>query len=1063
MKKFTKLNLFVLIFFLSFSLGITAHSKKTSKNVSQTEIFKGLKTRSIGPATMSGRVATIAGVNSNPNIIFVGAATGGVWKTVDGGINWKPLFDKQKVSSIGAIAVYQKNPNIVWVGTGEGNVRNSAGVGRGIYKSLDGGKTWKLLGLEKTERIARIVLDPSNPNIAYVAALGKLWGENSERGVYKTTDGGKTWKKILFVNNKTGASDIAMDPSNPNKLIAAMWQFRRWPWFFKSGGEGSGMYLSVDAGETWKKITDKDGLPKGELGRIGVAFSKTNPNIVYALVEAKRSGLYKSEDGGYKWKLVNNKPGVDGRPFYYSKVFVNPVNENIIYTPQSQLKVSTDGGKTFKMLAGFRQVHSDFHAMWIAPSGNRIVVGDDGGVAISNDRGKHWRFIENLPLGQFYHISYDTDIPYNVYGGLQDNGSWRGPSYVLDNGAIYNGDWKMVGFGDGFDTEPDPECSGCGYAMSQGGEIFYYNIKTAEHRTIVPFEKNTKDRYNWNAGFAIDPLNPKIIYFGSQFLHKSSDKGRTWELISPDLTTNDPTKLKQKESGGLTLDVTEAENFETIISISPSPVKEGIIWVGTDDGNLQLTKDGGKTWTNTVKYLVKKKMVPKGTWIPYVEASHFDPATAYVVFDNHRRSDWKTYAFVTHDYGKTWKSIVTKNIDGFAHVIKEDIKNKNLLFLGTEFGLYFSYNSGKTWIKWEGIPTVPVRDLAIHPRENDLIIGTHGRAIYIVDDISPLREVNFNILHSDFHLFNINDAYEFIRGWMPSSVSPGDGTFAGENKRLGAYITYYINPEYIKKETKNKKSKENKKTGDKKLVKNNHKKISIEILDSKDKVIRKLDGTMNKGINRVIWNLTGKGFKTPFSRGRRRGGGIPVLPGKYTVRIKYNGKEFTQSFKVKLDPRKKFNINVLKENYKQAMEIGKWMEKLTESYKQLNETRKLIKTILSNSKGIKKDKLKEMRTKAMKLDKKLEKMINTIVPKRDMQGIVDNSDTLMYRIYSVFGLIEYEPLGQAFHAKYNIVKKEFETFLKNYNNLYKTEVKDFEDFVKKSGFSLFKNFKEIKL
>jgi photosystem II stability/assembly factor-like uncharacterized protein len=1060
MKNYLKLFVFVLIFFLLSAFGVSSQKKE----ISQSELFKGIKTRSIGPATMSGRVATIAGVESNPDVFYIGAATGGVWKTVNGGITWKPVFDKQNVSSIGSIAIYQKNPNIVWVGTGEGNVRNSAGVGRGIYKSLDGGKTWKFLGLENTERIAKIILNPNNPDIAYVAALGKLWGENSERGVYKTTDGGKTWKKILFVDNKTGASDIAMAPDNPNKLFAAMWQFRRWPWFFKSGGPGSGLYLSTDAGETWKKITDKDGFPKGELGRIGVAFAKLNPNVVYALVESKKSGLYKSEDGGYKWKLINNKPGVDDRPFYYSKIFVNPVNENIIYTPQSNLKVSIDGGKNFKMLANFRQAHSDFHALWITPSGNRIITGDDGGIAISNDKGKHWMFVENLPLGQFYHISYDMELPYHVYGGLQDNGSWRGPAYVLDNRGIYNSDWKMVGFGDGFDTEPDPEKSYCGYAMSQGGEIFYYNTRTAEHRTIVPFVKDVKDRYNWNAGFAIDPLNPNIIYFGSQFLHKSKDKGRTWEVISPDLTTNDPSKLKQKESGGLTFDVTEAENFESIITISPSPVKEGVIWVGTDDGNLQLTTDGGKTWNNTVKYLVKKKMVPKGTWIPHVEASRFDAATAYVVFDNHRRSDWKTYIFVTCDYGKTWKKLATKDIDGFAHIIREDFKNKNLLFVGTEFGLYFSYTKGKDWIKWEGIPTVPVRDLAIQPRENDLIIGTHGRAIYIADDISPLREINKGVLSNDFYLFKINDAYEFARGWMPSSVSPGDGTFVGKNKIMGAYITYYINP----KEIKNKK-KESKKKGktDKNVKKDKNNKvktngkISIKIFDSNNKVVRKLKGTMNKGINRVIWDLTSKGFKTPFSRGRRRGGGMPVLPGKYTVKIKYKDKEYKGIVIVKLDPRKKFDINVLKTNYKKAVEIGKWMDKITEAYKQLQDTRKLIKTILSNTKGMKKDKLKQIKTKAMKLDEKLENMVWTIVPKRGQQGIVDNSDVLMYKIYSVIGLINYEPLSQAFYAKYKKVKPEVQKFFKNYNGLYNTEVKDFEEFVKNSGFSLFKPFKKI--
>ncbi len=1053
MKNSKKLTIFLIIILFTFSGIIFA--KKTKTKTPDFSLFKGLHIRSIGPATMSGRVSFIAGVNSNPNIIYVGAATGGIWKSTDKGITWKPIFDKEKTSSIGAIAIFQKNPNIIWVGTGEANVRNSAGVGRGVYKSVDGGKTWKFLGLEKTERISKIVLDPENPDIAYVAALGKLWGENPERGVFKTTDGGKTWKKILFVDNKTGASDIAMAPDNPNKLIAAMWQFRRWPWFFKSGGPGSGLYISTDAGQTWKKLTSKDGLPEGELGRIGVAFAKTDPNIVYALIETKRSGLYKSTDGGFKWRLVNNKPGIDDRPFYYSRVFVNPVNENIIYAPQTQLKSSEDGGKTFKSLANFMQAHSDFHALWITPDGKTLITGNDGGVAISNDKGKHWRFVENLPLGQFYHISYDLDIPYHVYGGLQDNGSWVGPAYVLNNRGIFNCDWRMVGFGDGFDTEPDPEDSSCGYAMSQGGEIFYYNTKTAEHRTIVPFEKEVKDRYNWNSGFAIDPLNPKIIYFGSQFLHRSKDKGRTWEVISPDLTTNDPTKLKQKESGGLTRDVTEAENYETIITISPSPVKEGVIWVGTDDGNLQLTTDGGKTWTNTVKYLVKKKMVPKGTWIPHVEASHFDPATAYVVFDGHRMSDWNTYVFVTHDYGKTWKNLATKEIDGFAHVIREDPVNKNLLFLGTEFGLYFSYNGGKNWIKWEDLPTVPVRDLGIHPRENDLIIGTHGRAIYIVDDISPLREINDSVLKSDFHLFKINDAYEFIRGWMPSTVSPGDGTFVGMNKRTGAYITYYINPKNIKDNSKNKGKKSNKKNN----------KLKIQIFDTNNKLIRTLKGTMNKGVNRVIWDLSGEPIKTPFSRGRRRRGGIsfPVLPGKYIVKIKFNNNEYKQELTVKFDPRKKIDINVLKENRRKLFELTKWIKSITDAYNQMLETKKVIKTVKEFSKNIKKDKAKEILKKAEELNKKLDTMVYKIIPKKGRQGIFDDSDKLLYRMSGFLSFNLYEPLGQAFEAKYKRVKPEIENFIKEYNALYEKDVKEFEKLLKSSGFSLFKPYKKINI
>lgn len=695
-----------------------------------SQLFAGLKARSIGPANMSGRIGAIDAIVSNPNIIYVGTATGGLWKSVDGGLTWAPIFDDQSVSSIGAIAINQSNPNIVWVGTGEAAPRNSVGVGRGVYLTVDGGKTWKFLGLEKSEKISKILLHPDDPDIAYVGALGTTWGENNERGVYKTVDGGKTWGKILFVDKKTGVADMAMDPRNPNKIIAAMWEHRRWPWFFKSGGPGSSLYITVNGGGEWQKLTDKNGLPKGELGRMGVAFSTNKPEIVYALVEAKKNVLLSSSDGGFTWQVVNDQSDVGNRPFYYHRVWVNPVNENILYMLHTRMMISEDGGKTFRSLTSFGQSHSDYHAMWIHPNGETMVVGNDGGVVISYNRGKNWRFVENLPIGQFYHVSFDMEIPYNVYGGLQDNGTWLGPAYVLKERAIYSYLWKTVGGGDGFDAEPDPEQPGAGYGMSQGGNLYYFDTSAGTSRSIVPTESDVKHRYNWNAGFAVDPFKPATIYLGSQFVHRSPDKGRTWEIISPDLTTNDPEKQKQAESGGLTLDVTNAENHTTIVCIAPSPVQEGVIWVGTDDGNVQLTLDGGKTWQLVSRELTsgEKGKVPPVTWIPHVEASKFDAATAYVVFDDHRRSNWTTYVYVTHDFGKTWKSLDTPEIDGFVHVIEEDTVNKNLLFLGTEFGLYVSFNGGKNWMKWtSGLPAVPVRDLAVHPRENDLIIGTHGR------------------------------------------------------------------------------------------------------------------------------------------------------------------------------------------------------------------------------------------------------------------------------------------------------------------------------------------------
>ncbi|RMD85971.1 MAG: hypothetical protein D6813_15580, partial [Calditrichaeota bacterium] len=651
------------------------------------QLLAGLKARSIGPAGMSGRVTAIDVVLSNPDIIYIGAATGGLWKSENGGITWKPIFDDQPVASIGAIAVFQPNPDIVWVGTGEGNPRNSVSVGNGVYKSIDGGKTWTHLGLEESERINRIVLHPTNPNIAYVGVVGKTWGEHPQRGVFKTEDGGRTWKKILYVNKNTGCTELVMDPSNPNKLFAAMWDHRRWPWFFRSGGPGSGLYMTKDGGNTWKHLTSKDGLPEGELGRIGLAISLSQPNIVYALVEAKKSALLKSEDGGETWKVVNDDPRIARRPFYFANIRVDPELPNRIYNLHSFVQVSDDGGKTFKTLIRYRDIHPDFHAMWINPNDpTHIIVGNDGGVAISYDRGKTWRFVSNLPLAQFYHINVDMETPYNIYGGMQDNGSWRGPSEVWENGGIRNHHWEEVGFGDGFDTAPDPEDPLIGYSMSQQGFLMRWNLHTGERKDIrPPAPDGVRLRFNWNAGFAIDPFDHNTIYYGSQFVHKSTDRGDTWSIISPDLTTNNPEWQKQYESGGLTPDVTGAENYTTIIAIAPSPVQQGVIWVGTDDGRVHVTRDGGKTWTSVEKNI---KGVPPNTWVPHIEPSKFDAATAFVVFDDHRRSNWTPYVFKTTNFGKSWKSLATKDLRGYVHVIEQDPVKPELLFLGTEFGLY---------------------------------------------------------------------------------------------------------------------------------------------------------------------------------------------------------------------------------------------------------------------------------------------------------------------------------------------------------------------------------------
>ncbi len=637
------------IFFIGFTLQIESQEFTT-------KWLEEIGPRSIGPGGMSGRITAIDVVLSDTDIMYAGTASGGLWKSSSAGITWKPIFDNQITASIGAVAVQQSNPDVIWVGTGEGNPRNSLNGGYGVFKSIDGGKSWKSMGLEKTRHIERVLIDPSNPNVVYVGAIGSPWGEHAERGVYKTTNGGKSWRKILFVNNKTGIGDLVMDPENPNKLIAAMWEHKRDPWFFKSGGPGSGLYISYDGGENWSKRTEKDGLPKGELGRIGIAIAKNKTNIVYALIESKKNALYKSEDGGFKWKKINDKRDIGNRPFYYSDIEVDPENENRVYSIFTYVNVSQDGGKNFSQLMPAygvdNGVHPDHHAWWIHPEdGSFMIDGNDGGLNITRDGGKTWRFVGNIPVAQFYHISVDNEFPYNVYGGMQDNGSWRGPSYVWKTQGIRNSYWQEIAFGDGFDVVPDLDDSRYGYAMSQQGYVSRYDWITGNNYIVRPTHVDPKInlRFNWNAAIGQDPFDNSTVYFGSQFVHKSTDKGLTWNTISPDLTTNDPEKQKQSESGGLTLDATGAENHCTLLVIEPSPIEKDMLWVASDDGRVHFTTDGGINWTDVSKNI---KGLPKGSWITQIKASNKNKGEALLVANDYRRFNYTPYAYRTKNYGK---------------------------------------------------------------------------------------------------------------------------------------------------------------------------------------------------------------------------------------------------------------------------------------------------------------------------------------------------------------------------------------------------------------------------
>ncbi|HXF96387.1 MAG TPA: hypothetical protein VNI61_09835 [Gemmatimonadales bacterium] len=923
-------------------------------------LFAGMKARSIGPAGMSGRIADVEVVVSNPKVMYVGTSTGGVWKSTNAGISWVPVFDTMRTSSVGAVAVFQPNPDIVWVGTGEGNPRNSAGVGYGIWKSLDGGTSWQFLGLERTEHIHRVLTHPGDENVAYVCAMGTFWGANPERGVYKTTDGGKTWSRILFVNERSGCADLVMDPANPNKLLAATWEFRRWPWFMQSGGPGSGIHVTYDGGASWKRLTDREGLPKGDLGRIGLAIAASTPDVVYALVEATRSALLRSDDGGRSFRVVNDTAGIANRPFYYTDIRVDPTNENRVYNLFSGLTVSEDGGRTFRP-QNRSGLHGDHHDLWIHPDGELLVLAHDGGLGISNDKGRTWRFVENLPLGQYYHVNVDLETPYNVYGGLQDNGSWRGPSAVWEQGGIRNYHWDRVGGGDGFGTLSVPGDARYGYAMSQGGNLRRFDLLTGESKDIRPVSPDEKVelRFNWNAAIAQDPFDANTIYYGSQFVHKSPDRGDTWTTISPDLTTNDPEKQRQRESGGLTRDVTGAENHTTIVTIAPSARDRNVIWVGTDDGNVQLTRDAGRTWVNVGRNI---RGVPPGTWVPHVEASTHDAGTAFVVFDDHRRANWTTYVYRTTDYGRSWTSLATPEIWGFAHVIEQDPVNPDLLFLGTEFGLYVSLNAGRNWFRWtHGLPTAPAAALMVHPRDHDLVIGTHGRSVYILDDIRPLRTATAAILARPVHVFEIPAAYQYRLRPQRGYSSTGDVPFEGENRPYGALVTYSVNP--------------GSDTG----------RVEIEVLDSTGAVVRRLDGPARRGINRVSWNLRRDPFRGAppggFGGGFGGGGqGPEVVPGTYTVRVKSGDQTASQTVQVLPDPR--YPAAALAgrlQNYEAILQVGRRIEVAGEAADRLRRTIRGVTSVEEAARQKGDSAARALATAAAGLKAKLQDVLDSLV------------------------------------------------------------------------------------
>ncbi|MCW8982023.1 MAG: hypothetical protein OQJ83_11610 [Altibacter sp.] len=1047
------------------------------------DILKDMKPRNIGPGGMSGRVTAIDVVTNDPDIMYVGTASGGLWKSTSGGIKWSPVFDEQVTASIGAVAIQQSNPSVIWVGTGEGNPRNSLNGGYGIFKSLDGGKTWKSMGLEKTRHIHRVIIDPTDPNTVYVGAIGSPWGEHPERGVFKTTDGGKTWNKILFANNKTGVADMVMDPTNPNKLIVALWEHKRDPWFFTSGGDGSGIFITHDGGDTWEERTHEDGLPKGDLGRIGIAIARNKPNVVYALVEAKKNALYKSEDGGFTWKMINDKEDIGNRPFYYSEIYVDPQNENRVYSVFTYVNVSEDGGKNFEELMPAygvdNGVHPDHHAWWIHPTdGSFMIDGNDGGMNITHDGGKTWRFVGNLPVAQFYHINVDNEFPYNVYGGMQDNGSWRGPAYVWKDQGIRNDYWQEISFGDGFDVVPDVDDSRYGWSMSQQGFVSRYDYLTGNNYTVRPThpDPEVELRFNWNAAINIDPFNNNTLYFGSQFVHKSTDKGLTWEVISPDLTTNDPEKQKQSESGGLTMDATGAENHTTILVIEPSPLEQNMLWVGTDDGRVHYTQNGGQSWTDVSKNI---KGLPEGSWITQIKASNKKQGEALLVANDYRRFNYTPYAYRTKDYGKTWERIVDANdVASYTLSIVEDPVERNLMFLGTDDGLYISFDAGAKWMKWtHGFPTVSVKDLVIHPREHDLVIGTFGRAAWVLDDIRPLREIAKNkaLLSSDIKVFDPPTAYQASYQQPTGSRFGADAIYNGENRPYGAQIAYYFQKkeEANKEETDKEESKDTAEVttpSEEKEKGPSKDSLYMKIYDG-SRLIRTLKTKVpdSTGIYKWTWYMDEAGVDRPSRNLRERKnepGGTSVKPGSYKVELQYMDMTSTTSINVATDPRLIVPKKAIDESYAASKQLEALTQTAADAVKQLIESKNTAEDF---SKKLKKEDDKKYKDE-IKASKEIVKKIDSIVAlylgkEDDRQGITRNPEvTVMQRIGTANWYSGSRPNGltQTEQTLLKHAEDQLDAALKVTNDFFVTEWPEYRSKMEQLTLSPFEEVKTFK-
>lgn len=892
-------------------------------------IFRNLHWRNTGPANMMGRVTDVEGVPGNPNLVYVGTASGGVWKTENGGVTWIPVFDRQPVASIGDIAIEPGNPDVVYVGTGESNVRNSVSFGRGIYKSTDGGKSWIFLGLEETERISRIVINPKNPRIVFAGALGKAFGSNSERGVYMSEDGGMNWKKVLFIDSEHGVADMDINPRNPNIVFASMWRFERKPWTFISGDTEGGVFRSIDGGLTWNKVTQ--GLPQ-MVGRIGIKVAPSQPQIVYAVTESPEGTLYQSKDGGIRFEKISDDAGIVSRGFYYSDIRVDPRDENRIYAVSSRLLLSIDGGKSFKRISS--STHVDFHSLWIDPQNpSRMWQGQDGGICVSYDRGENWDYVNNFSAAQFYQIHADNRQPfYFISGGLQDNGTWMGPSATKEPEGILKADWRMISFGDGFHVIAHPDNPDLFISESQGGNIMRTDMVTREQQNISPQPRRADGdpastlpfRFNWNTPIVQSAHDKNTVYAGANVVFLSRDFGDTWEKISDDLTTDDPEK--QKTAGGPAWpENTTAEYFCTIISLAESPVQPGVLWAGTDDGNLQVTLNGGGDWKNVANNIPN---LPPGSAVSHVEPSVTSAGLAYCSFDRHMQDDFQPYIYRTTDFGRKWIDI-RGNLpdDAYIWVVREDPRDPKVVYAGTELGIFVSFSRGENWVKLHmgNLPNVAVHDILVHPQKNDLIIGTHGRGIWILDKIAFLQEISPELLGPEPYIFSVDPAMRYTT--KPTRYGMGDRVYRGENPEYGALITYFLPEEMPDSES-----------------------IKLDILDDERKIIRTLpDIPRKQGLNRAAWGLCGEPplkEKSSEDNGDSIFNGITgpqVLPGSYTAHLTVADKVYEKPVKVFLDPSLRVTMEDLEVQSEYAIKLRDMQTTLRQAITALSNLRDQIR------------------------------------------------------------------------------------------------------------------------